>query len=194
MVRVGHVEDARSVVVGREGDGVHAGIPADPVRADERPDVEERTSGEVVVGDDPDQAALLNHVELRAGPRRLCQEARVLEPRQSLDADELGPERPPALRQDADRPGRDRHERGHDGFDLAAAEGYFPCCCWTWAFCCALPAWPMMSLGLIGTTLPWSFTRVCGGALEMRTTNSPSGTEPSAVTALALPWSPAATR
>src|SRR4051812_2782393 len=52
---------------------------------------------------------------------------------------------------------------------------YFPL---SSVFCCWLPAWPMMSPGLIGTTWPESFTRVWGALLEMRTTNSPSGTEP----------------
>ena len=60
-------------------------------------------------------------------------------------------------------------------------------------FCCPLPR-PMTSLGLIGTTRPDSSTRVWGGTFEILTTNSPSGTLPSAVTAFALPWRPAAIR
>src|SRR5262249_52420510 len=160
-VREVHVEQTRARVIWREG---HREQPALAARDHRARDVGERPPPTSVRQANP--AALLDDDQAR-DPRCGGDIGRLME---APDPLELQARLCPVGRR------RDRQTRGGD----QRQRRYCP---FSSNFCSWFPAWPMMSLGLIGTTWPASLTRVCGGAVEIRTTNSPSGTDPSAVTA-----------
>jgi len=88
---------------------------------DQPADIEERPSQEMVAGDDPDGATLLDDVELRSRTGWLRQVNGVLEPRDPLEGDELGANRLLLAVGQPDDRRCDRNERGDDRLGPATA-------------------------------------------------------------------------